>query len=173
MGKRLSVNAGAIQCGYCTPGMLMSGVALLNRYPHPTWEQIRKEMEGNLCRCTGYARIADTILLAAEKINAGTYMETIQKYFYNGGLNCAESTMRTLIEEGVTGAPPESVRMMSGFGGGMQRGSTYGAVVAAVAALGWAAGRTEPEHFRSKNRARPLDAPGLIRRRELRSTCGK
>ena len=70
------IEAGAIQCGYCTPGMLMSGIALLNRYPHPTREQIRKEMEGNLCRCTGYARIADAVLLAAEKINArGLYGE--------------------------------------------------------------------------------------------------
>lgn len=65
------MEAGAIQCGYCTPGMLMSGVALLNRYPHPTREQIRKEMEGNICRCTGYARIADAILLAAERLNGG------------------------------------------------------------------------------------------------------
>lgn len=65
------IEAGAIQCGYCTPGMLMSGIALLNRYPHPTREQIRKEMEGNICRCTGYTRIADAVLLAAEKINGG------------------------------------------------------------------------------------------------------
>ena len=51
------------------PGMLLSGIALLNLYPHPTREQIRKEMEGNICRCTGYARIADAIQLAAERIN--------------------------------------------------------------------------------------------------------
>ena len=53
------LEVGAVQCGYCTPGMLLSGIALLNLYPHPTREQIRKEMEGNICRCTGYARIAD------------------------------------------------------------------------------------------------------------------
>ena len=64
------IEAGAVQCGYCTPGMLMSAVALLNRYPHPTREQIRKEMEGNICRCTGYTRIADAILLAAERGDA-------------------------------------------------------------------------------------------------------
>ena len=64
------MEAGAIQCGYCTPGMLISGIALLNRYPHPTREQIRKEMEGNLCRCTGYTRIADAVLLAVEKMDA-------------------------------------------------------------------------------------------------------
>lgn len=64
------IEAGAVQCGYCTPGMLMSAIALLNRYPHPTRVQIRKEMEGNICRCTGYTRIADGILLAVEKMDA-------------------------------------------------------------------------------------------------------
>ena len=63
----LAVGAGP--CGYCTPGMLLSGIALLNLYPHPTREQIRKEMEGNICRCTGYARIADAIMLAAERLD--------------------------------------------------------------------------------------------------------
>ena len=64
------LEAGAVQCGYCTPGMLMSGIALLNLYSHPTREQIRKEMEGNLCRCTGYDRIADAVLLAVQKMDA-------------------------------------------------------------------------------------------------------
>ncbi len=64
------LEAGAVQCGYCTPGMLMSAVACINLYGHPTREQIRKEMEGNICRCTGYTRIADAILLAVEKIDA-------------------------------------------------------------------------------------------------------
>ena len=64
------LEAGAVQCGYCTPGMLMSAIACLNLYGHPTREQIRKEMEGNLCRCTGYERIADAILLAVEKMDA-------------------------------------------------------------------------------------------------------
>ena len=64
-----AAQVGAVQCGYCTPGMLLSGIALLDLYPHPTREQIRKEMEGNICRCTGYARIADAIQLAAERIN--------------------------------------------------------------------------------------------------------
>ena len=64
------LEAGAVQCGYCTPGMLMSAVALLSTYPHPTRDQIRKEMEGNICRCTGYARIADAILLAVDKMDA-------------------------------------------------------------------------------------------------------
>ena len=63
------LEVGAVQCGYCTPGMLLSGIALLNLYPHPTREQIRKEMEGNICRCTGYARIADAIMLTAERLD--------------------------------------------------------------------------------------------------------
>lgn len=64
------IEAGAIQCGYCTPGMLMSAIACLNLYGHPTRQQICKEMEGNICRCTGYMRIADAILLAVEKMDA-------------------------------------------------------------------------------------------------------
>ena len=72
----------------------------------------------------------------------------VTTYFYKGGLNCAETTLRCLIEEGVINAPPETVRMMTGFGGGMQRGTTCGAVVGAVAALSWATGRTEPEQAR-------------------------
>ncbi|MBQ0059421.1 MAG: (2Fe-2S)-binding protein [Lachnospiraceae bacterium] len=64
------IEAGAVQCGYCTPGMIMSAVACLNLYGHPTREQIRKEMEGNICRCTGYTRIADAILLSVEKMDA-------------------------------------------------------------------------------------------------------
>jgi len=62
------LDAGAVQCGYCTPGMLLSAKALLDLYPHPTREQIKKEMEGNICRCTGYERIADAVLLAAERM---------------------------------------------------------------------------------------------------------
>ena len=68
----------------------------------------------------------------------------VTRYFYKGGLNCAESTLRCLIESGTIQAPPETVRMMTGFGGGMQRGTTCGAVVGAVAALGFATGRMEP-----------------------------
>ena len=68
--QRCFVKVGAVQCGYCTPGMLMSAVACINLYGHPTREQIRKEMEGNICRCTGYTRIADAILLAVEKLDA-------------------------------------------------------------------------------------------------------
>ena len=77
----------------------------------------------------------------------------VARYFYKGGLNCAESTLRCLIEEGIIDPPPEVVRMMSGFGGGMQRGTTCGAVVAAVAAIGWTTGRTEPGQSREPSAA--------------------
>lgn len=62
------IEAGAVQCGFCTPGMLMSAKALLTKYPKPTAEQIRKEMEGNICRCTGYERISKAIMLASTKV---------------------------------------------------------------------------------------------------------
>jgi C_GCAxxG_C_C family probable redox protein len=76
-----------------------------------------------------------------------------KNYFYNGGLNCAESTLRCLIEDGVIDVPLETVRMMTGFGGGMQRGTTCGAVVAAVAAIGWVTGRIEPGESRAASAA--------------------
>jgi carbon-monoxide dehydrogenase small subunit len=57
----------AIQCGYCTPGMVMSAKALLNRNPHPTEGDVKEALAGNLCRCTGYKRIVDAVLDAAKK----------------------------------------------------------------------------------------------------------
>jgi carbon-monoxide dehydrogenase small subunit len=51
----------AVQCGFCTPGMLISAHALLRRHPHPTREQVQEALVGNLCRCTGYVRILDAI----------------------------------------------------------------------------------------------------------------
>jgi len=60
------VEVGAVQCGYCTPGTILSAKALLDRIPNPTEDDIRAAIEGNLCRCTGYARIVDAILYAAE-----------------------------------------------------------------------------------------------------------
>ncbi len=56
---------GGLQCGYCTPGMLMSACALLDRTPKPSAEQVRKELSGNLCRCTGYTQIVESVLDAA------------------------------------------------------------------------------------------------------------
>ena len=59
---------GAVQCGYCTPGMLLSSYALLRDNPHPSEEEIRAGIEGNICRCTGYVKIIESILDAAERI---------------------------------------------------------------------------------------------------------
>lgn len=57
-----------LQCGYCTPGMLMTSVALLERSPHPTEDEIRHGLSGNLCRCTGYTNIVKAVQYAAEKM---------------------------------------------------------------------------------------------------------
>jgi len=70
-GERLStiqeafLDQGAVQCGFCTPGMLMSATALLEQNPKPTREEINKALEGNLCRCTGYNAIVDAVLQAS------------------------------------------------------------------------------------------------------------
>jgi carbon-monoxide dehydrogenase small subunit len=56
----------ALQCGYCTPGMIMAAVDLLRDNPHPTEEQVRDGLEGNLCRCTGYQNIVRAVLKTAE-----------------------------------------------------------------------------------------------------------
>ncbi len=58
----------ALQCGFCTPGMLISALDLLNRIPNPTRAEIRSEMSGNICRCTGYNSITDAILAAARSL---------------------------------------------------------------------------------------------------------
>jgi carbon-monoxide dehydrogenase small subunit len=62
------VQYGAIQCGFCTPGMIMSAKALLDGNKNPTEEDIRRAIAGNLCRCTGYAKIVEAIKKCAEKL---------------------------------------------------------------------------------------------------------
>ena len=62
------VDAGAVQCGYCTPGMILSSKALLDRNPTPSREDIAEALSGNLCRCTGYVKIMDAVHLAAERM---------------------------------------------------------------------------------------------------------
>ena len=62
------VDNGGIQCGFCTPGMIMSAKALLDENPNPTEEEIRKAIAGNLCRCTGYVQIVDSIRQAAKSL---------------------------------------------------------------------------------------------------------
>ncbi len=57
----------AVQCGFCIPGMIMASESLLRRHPHPTEEQVRTGLSGNLCRCTGYNAIVKAIMMAAEK----------------------------------------------------------------------------------------------------------
>jgi carbon-monoxide dehydrogenase small subunit len=62
------VARGAIQCGFCTPGMILSAKALLDQNPNPTELEVKKAISGNFCRCTGYVRIVNAILSAAERL---------------------------------------------------------------------------------------------------------
>ena len=62
------VDAGAVQCGYCTPGMILTAKALLDKTPAPTVEEIREAIAGNLCRCTGYTKIITAVELAATRM---------------------------------------------------------------------------------------------------------
>ena len=66
------IDHGGVQCGFCTPGMLISSRALLDRNPNPTEEEIREALVGNLCRCTGYLRIVDAVKDAASRQQALT-----------------------------------------------------------------------------------------------------
>jgi aerobic carbon-monoxide dehydrogenase small subunit len=61
------VDAGAVQCGFCTPGLVVAVTDLLTRVPDPDDDEIREALSGNLCRCTGYAKIFDAVHLAAER----------------------------------------------------------------------------------------------------------
>jgi aerobic carbon-monoxide dehydrogenase small subunit len=66
MLQKTIIETGGVQCGFCTPGMLIMARALLDRNPHPTELEIRDTLSGNLCRCTGYARIIQAVQKAAE-----------------------------------------------------------------------------------------------------------
>ncbi len=68
--QKYLVEKGAIQCGYCTPGIVMTAVAFLEKNPDPTIEQIREALSGNLCRCTGYTKIVEAVQSAAEELKA-------------------------------------------------------------------------------------------------------
>jgi carbon-monoxide dehydrogenase small subunit len=61
------ITNGAVQCGFCTPGMILSAKALLDEIPNPTEEEVRQGLAGNLCRCTGYAKIVQAVLDAAQR----------------------------------------------------------------------------------------------------------
>ncbi len=65
------VDHGAIQCGFCTPGMLLSAKALLDENPRPTTAEVKEALSGNLCRCTGYVKIIEAIETAARKMTEG------------------------------------------------------------------------------------------------------
>ena len=62
------IEAGAVQCGYCTPGMILVALALLRQHPDPSEEEVRRSISGNLCRCTGYQKIVEGVLLAARML---------------------------------------------------------------------------------------------------------
>jgi carbon-monoxide dehydrogenase small subunit len=64
------IDAGAVQCGYCTSGMIMSAKQLMDDHPNPDEEEIRHALAGNLCRCTGYAKIVDAVQLAYDATKA-------------------------------------------------------------------------------------------------------
>lgn len=69
--QKAFVDYGAIQCGFCTPGVIISTKALLDENPDPTREEVKEGLAGNLCRCTGYVKIVDAVLAAAEAIGKG------------------------------------------------------------------------------------------------------
>lgn len=69
--QRAFVERGAVQCGFCTPGMVLSAKALLDRVPSPTRAQVRRAIAGNLCRCTGYAKVVEAIEVAARQMAQG------------------------------------------------------------------------------------------------------
>lgn len=70
--QKAFIEKGAVQCGFCTPGLMMSAKALLDRNPNPTEEEVRHSISGNLCRCTGYSKIVDAILTAGEEIRGNS-----------------------------------------------------------------------------------------------------
>ncbi len=65
--QKAFVEKGAIQCGFCTPGMILTAKALLDENPHPTEEEVKRGISGNLCRCTGYVKIVEAIRSVTEK----------------------------------------------------------------------------------------------------------
>ena len=66
--QKAFVEQGAIQCGFCTPGMILTAKAFLEEHPHPSEEEVKKAISGNLCRCTGYVKIVEAILSVARGV---------------------------------------------------------------------------------------------------------
>ncbi len=69
--QKAFIEHGAIQCGFCTPGMILTAKALLDENPNPTKEEVKEYLAGNLCRCTGYVKIIEAVLAAAKAIREG------------------------------------------------------------------------------------------------------
>ncbi len=67
--QKTFIEQGAIQCGYCIPGMILTAKSFLDKNPSPTEDEVRKAIDGNLCRCTGYVKQVKAILLAAKRMN--------------------------------------------------------------------------------------------------------
>ena len=66
--QRALIEQGGIQCGFCTPGMVMMSIALLNDNPHPTDDEVRSGLAGNLCRCTGYKKIVEAVMAVGSAV---------------------------------------------------------------------------------------------------------
>jgi carbon-monoxide dehydrogenase small subunit len=69
--QKAFMEEGAVQCGFCTPGMILKAKALLDKNPHPTRQEIRRALTGNLCRCTGYFKIVNAVERASEMMSIG------------------------------------------------------------------------------------------------------
>ena len=77
--QKAFVETGAIQCGFCTPGMILSASALLKKNPRPTEDEIKLALDGNLCRCTGYVQIIEAVKLAARRLGTGKKVRRLKK----------------------------------------------------------------------------------------------
>ena len=78
-------DSGAVQCGYCTPGMLISAKALLDHNPNPTDDEVCEALSGNLCRCTGYRQVVEAVQMAAKRLAAGEAAERPAEHTSDGG----------------------------------------------------------------------------------------
>lgn len=73
--RRAFLDAGAIQCGFCMPGMIISATEVLRRHPHPSRDDIRHGLSGNLCRCSGYVKVIEAVELAAQRLSDASHRE--------------------------------------------------------------------------------------------------